>query len=240
MRRFLFVSLFGLAACGGRPHAETARPPQTPDQRLLAEVRAAEELEAEAMHVRQRVRTYLVGLGAVARPPRPAPRPDEPGPKPVDDAEWVAGEWIWEATAWVWYAGYWDWVGYVASDDAAAGETWSGERVRDHRRPRGRFRDHRNGRDDTPSPSRTAVRDHRAGERATWERDTRDDPPPKRSEEPSRPAKDREGVSAMGTTTSWSSSSSGSSGSSNVRDHRDKSDSKRDDDGPTIRDHRKK
>lgn len=229
MRRLLFVSLLGLAACGGRPHTETARPPQTPDQRLLAEVSAAEALEVEAMHVRQRVRTFLVGLGAVARPPRPEPRPELPGPKPVDDAEWIAGEWIWEATAWVWYEGYWDWVGYVAGDPPR--DTWNGDRFRDHRR-RGRFRDHRNGRDDTPSPSRTAIRDHRDGDRATWSRDTRDDPPPaKRSEEPTRPTRDRE------ETTGWASSSS--SGST-VRDHRDKSESKRDDDGPTIRDHRRK
>lgn len=229
MRSSLFACAV-LTLAFGVPGTTDARP-LAPDPGVLK----AQHNEEISMQARQRLRTYLVGLGARARPPRPAPRPELQPTQPADDAEWIAGEWIWEATAWVWYEGYWDWVGYVATgDDGSSGGGYGG--VRDHRRARGgsgRFRDHRNGRDDTPSPASTstAIRDHRKGDRATFDRDTRDEPstPPPAKNESSRPSKDRE------ETTSWSSSS----GSSSVRDHRDKSDDKRDNDSPTIRDHRK-
>lgn len=234
MRRFAIVCCSLAAACGGTPHASTT-PARAPDQQLLAEAHDAGRVEQEALHVRQRVRTYLVGLGAVARPPRPAPRPEVPGPSPHVDAEWVAGHWIWEATAWVWHEGYWDWVESIASSDEPSGSGERGPRFRDHRRPRpSTVRDHRDGK---PGDRRTTatVRDHRSGDRDPWQRNTSDDPPPvarPSREEPSawKPSKDRE------ETTSWSSSKTDDS---KVRDHRDRADSKRDDDGPTIRDHRR-
>lgn len=219
MRAFVIVALLGSGS------AALAQPGMTPPE---SDVERAQRLENDAMRARQRLRAQLLGLGAVARPPRPAVLAEEPGVAPDDDAVWVAGEWIWELAHWVWRGGRWNRGEMIGgndtgwyNDDAAA--------VRDHRKSRTpTFHDHRD---------RSAVRDHRRGDRATFQHDTRDDPPPPRQDSgkdrdddrsSSKPSSSRE--------TEWT-PSSGSSGSSNVRDHRDRDNDR--DDSPKVRDHRK-
>ena len=75
-----------------------------------------------AMSVRGELRTYLVSLGARERPPMPSPRPETPGMAPFDDASWIAGRWVWGDGQWSWETGGWHDPGHFSqTGDGEAG-----------------------------------------------------------------------------------------------------------------------
>jgi len=154
-------------------HASLARDPE--QRRLDSALRARGELRAR-----------LVALGAIPRPPMPAPLAEAPGEPPFPGAHWIPGRWEWGEGRWRWRAGYWsapppdDETGGLAigvSTGATIGfdlfdSSGSDERVRDHRDSgSSNVRDHRTDRSDgarirdhrdDPRPTPT-VRDHRDG-----------------------------------------------------------------------------
>lgn len=90
------------------------------DAELDARGRAAALALEASIRARTSVRSYLVMLGARARPPMPAMRIEDRGPVPFDGASWIAGHWTWSSAAWAWNAG--GWTDQSVAFGAAGGE----------------------------------------------------------------------------------------------------------------------
>jgi hypothetical protein len=183
--------------------------------RIDAEAHARLALDLEqrrldlALRARTDLRTRLVALGAIPRPPMPALLAEEPGDPPFPGARWTPGRWVWMNGHWEWQAGYWSDTSHF--EEVGSSQVYIGvgtgvgvgvstdffDPIRDHR-TEDRVRDHR-------TDSSSNVRDHRTESRDTQIRDHRREEP--RSSEPT------------------------------VRDHRDNK--KDDDRDTKIRDHRR-
>lgn len=182
------------------------------EHRLAADAEQAARLEADALQARAHLHAYLVALGAKERPARPAPRPEVAGDPPFPGAEWIAGDWRWEGTDWLWTDGSWvDAAAYVAAEAISVGLAAVADRPTGERG----VRDHRSRPVDPPLVIRDQpiVRDHRTG--------PRDEPPVVRDHRDHRESKHSDPPI--------------------VRDHRESKSgsSKRDDDKPQTRDHRR-
>ncbi|HEX5061286.1 MAG TPA: hypothetical protein VFV99_18090 [Kofleriaceae bacterium] len=117
-----------------------------------------EYLEEQPLVVRAAMREYLIALGAIERPPMPAPKPEVPGDAPYDGAEWVAGEWIWTGIEWQWEVGVWRDASVATVRDHRTSDTSD----RDHRSdPLPTVRDHRDETVSRDHRSEPVVRDHR-------------------------------------------------------------------------------
>lgn len=153
------------------------------EARVRAEHDAARQRRlAAALDARAEVTAYLRWLGAIEKPPMPAPLDEDRGPPPLDGAVWIAGEWVWRGGAWVWITGGWtipdsgfsrddavDNTITVSIDADAGAEVGGGtthvvthpDRDDDEpRRDRPKTRDHRDDDEDEPKP-RVKTRDHR-------------------------------------------------------------------------------
>ncbi len=60
-----------------------------------------------ALQAQTQLTGYLVGLGAVARPPMPAPIDDFRSEAPSPEFGWRAGNWVWANLQWTWISGGW-------------------------------------------------------------------------------------------------------------------------------------
>ncbi len=60
-----------------------------------------------ALQAQAQLTGYLVGLGAVARPPMPAPIDDYRSEAPSPEFGWTAGQWVWANLQWTWISGQW-------------------------------------------------------------------------------------------------------------------------------------
>ncbi|MBP9087785.1 MAG: hypothetical protein KBG15_16820, partial [Kofleriaceae bacterium] len=85
-----------------RLHAENQRSQQR------AQVIADQQLRVSlALQAQTQLTGYLVGLGAVARPPMPADLDDYRSEAPSPEFGWVAGRWVWANLQWTWIRGGW-------------------------------------------------------------------------------------------------------------------------------------
>ena len=73
-----------------------------------------------ALRARTQLRGYLVGLGAVERPPMPELIVEAHGGAPFDGAVWLEGHWTWSGARWAWTHGGW-------KDPGRFSETGGGE-----------------------------------------------------------------------------------------------------------------
>ncbi|HPH70330.1 MAG TPA: hypothetical protein PLF40_31485, partial [Kofleriaceae bacterium] len=77
---------------------------------MEATIKAQAEYDARlqlALNVQTRLTAQLVGLGAVVRPPMPAPLDDFRGEAPSPEFTWVGGRWVWANLQWTWENGGW-------------------------------------------------------------------------------------------------------------------------------------
>jgi hypothetical protein len=93
-----------------RRQAEAAARERVRAERAQARAAAREQREAEARARDVRlalaeVRADLSAVGAVGRPPMPAPRYEVRPAAPFQGAIWTPGEWVWAGDAWVWLGG---------------------------------------------------------------------------------------------------------------------------------------
>jgi hypothetical protein len=73
-----------------------------------AKVFADQQLRVRlALQAQTQLTGYLVGLGAVARPPMPAPIDDYRSEAPSPEFGWKAGHWVWANLQWTWISGGW-------------------------------------------------------------------------------------------------------------------------------------
>lgn len=96
------------------------------DRRIHIEAELIAEREraqvAIALRARTQLRGYLVGLGAVERPPMPALIVEARGTTPFDGAVWLEGHWTWSDAQWTWTRGGW-------KDPGRFGETGGGGEI---------------------------------------------------------------------------------------------------------------
>jgi hypothetical protein len=109
-----------------------------------------------ALGARAAIKVTLQDLGAVDRPPRPAPPRVVRPPRPQAGAAWVSGHYEWRGGAWVWLHGHWaappaggvEWVAPVEVIIRGVRVLRPG-RWRKRSKPRPRTRDHRTQSDDS-------------------------------------------------------------------------------------------
>ena len=85
-----------------RLHAENQRSQQRATAFADQQLRVRLALQAQTQ-----LTGYLVGLGAVARPPMPADIDDYRSEAPSPEFGWVAGRWVWTNLQWTWTSGGW-------------------------------------------------------------------------------------------------------------------------------------
>lgn len=169
VRGLLLSTLLALAAIGALASPAAAQAPgQTPDPRpTVMPTAPLQHRLAQATHVRGALRARWEGLGAVPRPPRPAPLVEEPGEPPIEGARWLPGAWAWIDGRWVWHAGGWMLPGEPVPPDIAALGIGLALDVPLDVPPRDGSRD---GRDEP-----VKIRDHRDNEKADDRTDERKD-----------------------------------------------------------------